>query len=177
MRSMIIVEPLCLSVLLCCLITHSLCLRSVWVLPKNDTIMPRVIVNEKAEKLWLQDPVRAAEFRKVLDDFAHVLWEVYCPPRVAPLWDPGLGNTESLDLMSAYNGTADSVQLKTVLRKNRQHGLKVVLLSPPCTWFSTLMYSNWYRMLVEKRELGAKEGVWHLGFSMAMAKKQCDNRR
>ena len=77
MRSMIIVELWWLNVLLCFLITHSLCLHLVWVPPKNDTIMPRAIVSEKAEKVWSQDPKRAAEFRKVLDDFDHVLWEVW----------------------------------------------------------------------------------------------------
>ena len=107
----------------------------------------------------------------------HVLWEVYCPPRVAPLLDPDLGNTDSFDATSGCTLAPDSLGLKTMLRKYRQHNPKVVLLSPPCTWFSTLMYSNWYRMLVEKRELGAKEGVWHLGVSMGMAKEQCTNRR
>ena len=99
----------------------------------------------------------------------HVLWEVYCPPRVAPLLDPDLGNTDSF--------YPNSLGLKTMLRKYRQHNPKVVLLSPPCTWFSTLMYSNWSRMLVKKRELGVQEGVWHLGASMMMARKQCKKKR
>ena len=44
-------------------------LRSVWLPPKNDSIMPGAMLNEQDEKLWLQDQVRAAEFRKVQDDF------------------------------------------------------------------------------------------------------------
>ena len=42
----------------------------------------------------------------------HVLWEVYCPPRVAPLLDPDLGNTDSFDATSGCTLAPGSLGLK-----------------------------------------------------------------
>ena len=33
---------------------------------------------------------------------------------------------------------------------------------PPCTPFSSLMYSNWWKMAVDKREEAVRTGFWHL---------------
>ena len=77
-------------------------------------------------------------------------WEIFCPQRVGPLVrERGYRSSKSIDLKTGWDLNDDNVQRQLFIDLVRERPY-FVLLSPPCTYFSNLMFSNWSRMGAEK---------------------------
>ena len=100
------------------------------------------------------------------------LWEIFCPPRVGPVVRRlGGRSTRSVDLKTFWNLADPEIQqqLLTDVISLRPYCL---LLSPPCTCFSTLMFSNWGRMDVTKREANLQEAIAFLDLAIWLCELQ-----
>ena len=112
------------------------------------------------------------------DEVRHFFMEVYSPPRIAPKLPQGKATT-SIDIQTGWNLSKEcgnpEINWKAALVYQKQVRPKYLMACPPCTAFSTLMYSNWFRRLVDVREAAAREGMWHLNLTMDMIKNQLAN--
>ena len=98
--------------------------------------------------------------------------EVYSPPRVLEhATRLGLRGNLSADLETGWDLTKvqDRTSLMIQIKARRP---KTLILSPPCTWFSTLMQLNWAKIPQEKRETLLREAILHLEFSLLLADYQ-----
>ncbi len=96
-------------------------------------------------------------------------WEIYCPPRIAPLL-PSM-NARSFDLQNGWN--LDDVHSRgKVMDQHMVRKPLVTLCCPPCTMFSTLMFGNWFRMEKIGREARLKTGLSQLKFAMSICERQ-----
>jgi hypothetical protein len=88
-------------------------------------------------------------------------WEIFSPPRIVPFVQGlGLGGCglRSVDLESGWDLLNDT-HIKHLLEDMQQSQPAFVFLSPPCTYFSQLMYSNWWRMDKDVREQRLRDAV------------------
>ncbi|OLP80109.1 hypothetical protein AK812_SmicGene39524 [Symbiodinium microadriaticum] len=77
-------------------------------------------------------------------------WEVFCPQRVGPLIrERGYRSSRSIDLKTGWDLDDETVQHQVFIDLVRERPY-FVLLSPPCTYFSNLMVTNWGRMGAQK---------------------------
>ena len=95
------------------------------------------------------------------------MWKIYSPPRIGPI--------------RALNGRCRrSIELTTFwdLRKaDTQHCLpdvmsqrpRFAIMGPPCTLFTNLIFSNWFRMEKAIREQRLKEAVTYADISCWIA--------
>ena len=90
--------------------------------------------------------------------------EVYSPPRVIPFprrawFSRGL----SADLITGWNfikaGTRIALVIEVKVRRPQ-----VLIVSPPCTWFSSLQSLNWWKMPRDFREQQLREASLHVEF-------------
>lgn len=92
---------------------------------------------------WVWDIIRAVpqvlNIKLEQDD----VWELFSPPRVVPVCQRlGLRGGLSCDLRNGWDfGVADHQGKMIAMLCGRKP--KVVILSPPCTWFSSLQDTNW----------------------------------
>ena len=101
-------------------------------------------------------------------------WELYSPPRVAvQLNKMGISGCRSIDLKTNWNLNNDDHEMN-MLVDLQAHCPKFLIVSAPCTMFSKLMQTNWMRMMRDKREAAAKEGVRHLSIGCAAVQIQLD---
>lgn len=86
-------------------------------------------------------------------------WEIFSPPRVVP-FVRGLGGMglRSVDLETGWD-LLDDGHIKNLLDDMHQARPRFVFLSPPCTYFSQLMFSNWWRMDKDIREQCLRNAV------------------
>ena len=101
-------------------------------------------------------------------------WEVFCPARVGPIMrERGFRSSRSLDIKSGWVLDQDNIcrQVFVDLMSLRPF---FVLLCPPCTMFSTMMFSNWGKMSGDQKYADLKLAVNHLDFAMLVAKFQRD---
>ena len=77
--------------------------------------------------------------------------EVYSPPRItASANDNGLRGGWSLDLSTNWD-LSNPEQQKLAMDLLRKTKPKMLIASPPCTWFFSLMRWNWKKMPPEFR--------------------------
>ena len=105
------------------------------------------------------------------------LWEVYSIPRLGPiLRDMGGTCRRSYDLKNFWDLKEPAFQ-RTLLTDVSILQPRALMLSPPCTWVSMLMHSNWARVAPAKRVLSLLEALSHIDFSMWLASLQYDQHR
>ena len=99
-------------------------------------------------------------------------WEVFCPPRIAPLIrSKGLSSQRSVDKLTGWDMSNDQVLRQLCIDWLSLRPL-FVLVCPPCTFFSQLMYSNWPRMNEEKKNADFAEALKFLDFAMHLCRHQ-----
>ena len=105
------------------------------------------------------------------------LMEIYSPERMA-VWAKKLGLRAelSIDLLTGWNLLDAEVRLK-VVREISVRRPKVLMMSPPCTWFSGLMNLNWGKINPVVREQGLRDATLHLEFCMLLADIQESQHR
>ena len=112
------------------------------------------------------------------DEVRHFFMEVYSPPRIAPKLPQGNATT-SIDIQTGWNLSQEcgdpEINWKAALAYQKKVRPMYLMTCPPCTAFSTLMYSNWFRRHQSVREAAAREGMWHLNLTMDMIKNQLAN--
>ena len=105
----------------------------------------------------------------------HHFWEIYSPPRVAPLVsNHGKTAPRSLDLKTGWDLTNPEHLL------NMQHDINLnrpccVLVRPPCTPLTVGMWNNWAQMTKECREQKCTTGIYHLDVAVSLMKFQVDH--
>jgi len=105
------------------------------------------------------------------------LMEVYSPPRmVAVAKQVGLRAELSVDLLTGWNLLDPEVRLNVVQEIHRRRP-RVLMMSPPCTWFSGLMNLNWKKIKPVVREQALRDATLHLEFCMLLADLQASHGR
>ena len=100
------------------------------------------------------------------------LVEIYSPPRMVPLAaQKGLRATLSVDLLTGWNLLDPDVRVALVQEIKRRRP-RVLMMSPPCTWFSGLMNLNWSKIKPVVREQAFRDATLHLEFCMLLADLQ-----
>eukprot|EP00959_Pyramimonas_sp_CCMP1952_P223220 4666707-Pyramimonas_sp.AAC.1 len=104
------------------------------------------IIQPRDPLLWDVDPVSNATV-----DQDHAM-EIFSPPRVAKkMKELGLRCSISADLETGWDlGT--HYMRQSLVAHVKASKPQVMILSPPCTFFSCVMASNWYRMERVPRE-------------------------
>ena len=98
--------------------------------------------------------------------------EFFSPPRVAPLCrDLGLRAPRSLDLATGGDLVVPAQQLEA-LKDMAKKQTEVALVCPPCTMFSTLMYTNWAKMEPMERQWKLEHACKLLDFAAWIMKYQ-----
>eukprot|EP00435_Cladocopium_sp_Y103_P048166 s1680_g14.t1 len=105
------------------------------------------------------------------------LWEIYSVPRLGPVVR-SLGGScrRSYDLKNFWDLKQEGFQ-RTLLSDVSILQPRALVLSPPCTWVSMLMHSNWNRVGSLKRVLNLLEACGHIDFSMWLAAHQHEMNR
>ena len=128
-------------------------------------------------RLALQDPnVWPMEQSGSLNYNDHVA-EIYSPRRVLIHTSAlSLKGDLSVDKLTGWDLSTDldRTRLALTLRHRRP---QVLILSPPCTMFSCLQATNWFRTPRDKREARWYEAITHLQFSMFLCSWQHTNKR
>ena len=107
-----------------------------------------------------------------LDTDNIVISEVYSPPRTAASAnDNGLRGGWSLDLSTNWD-LSNPDQQKLAMDLLRKTKPKMLIASPPCTWFCSLMRWNWKKMRPEKVQDEMTKATIHLSFAAAMCEEQ-----
>ena len=100
------------------------------------------------------------------------LMEIYSPNRmVAEAQKLGLKAELSIDLLTGWNLLDMEVQVR-VVQEIKARRPKVLMMSPPCTWFSGVMNMNWSRITPVVREQALRDATLHLEFCMLLADLQ-----
>jgi hypothetical protein len=111
---------------------------------------------------------------------AHVqddLIEIYSPERmVVEAKKLGLRAELSIDLLTGWNILDSEVRHRVVMEVSSRRP-KVLMMSPPCTWFSGLMNLNWSKIKPVVREQAVRDATLHLEFCMLLADIQESNHR
>ena len=105
------------------------------------------------------------------------LWEVYSVPRMqGTMNDLGGKCRRSFDIKTFWDLT-NPVYQRCLLQDVHFFQPFAVMLSPPCTYVSQLMHSNWARMNPQKRLMNLEEACHHIDFSMWLADFQHQHSR
>lgn len=105
-------------------------------------------------------------------DLRCTCWELYSVPRIGPhIREFGGTCRRSYDIKTFWDLGEEGLQ-RTVLMDISVLQPYSVILSPPCTWVSMLMHSNWKRISKFKRILNLLEALNHIDFSMWIAALQ-----
>lgn len=131
------------------------------------------LMNRTPTLVLLNDPSLAESVPLALDGtLPDDLAEVYSPPRVAAqAVKAGMRASLSADLLTGWNLAVPDERARLV-QEIRRRRPKVLILSPPCTWFSGLMNFNWSKLPVPVREKALKLATTHLEFCMFLASTQ-----
>jgi hypothetical protein len=106
-------------------------------------------------------------------DFA----EIFSPPRIVPyIVQRGGRASMSFDLMTGCD-LEQNAEVAKVFGYLRLHRPRCVMLSPPCTVFSTMQNMNWGRMSDEAKEEKMRIGVRLLDVAVWIATEQVNNNR
>ena len=98
-----------------------------------------------------------------------VLAEIFSPPRVMKsIHALGYPATRAMDLKTGWDLTKPDIQ-EAAMKDLALKSPKVLGLSPPCTYMSQLMHSNWWRMDKSEREKGLNESIKMLDFAVWLA--------
>ena len=101
------------------------------------------------------------------------LCEVYSAPRVGPRFELLGGHSLSKDIRTGWN--AEEFDARATLLKwvDDTPVLGTVVLSPPCTMYSSLQNTNKHKM--KDWDAKKEQGDLHLQFAMLLAKRQLSN--
>jgi len=100
------------------------------------------------------------------------LVEIYSPPRMVPIAAArGMRATLSVDLQTGWNLLDPDARAALVQEIKRRRPV-VLMMSPPCTWFSGLMNLNWTKIKPVVREQAFRDATLHLEFCMLLADLQ-----
>lgn len=100
------------------------------------------------------------------------LMEIYSPPRMAPVATArGMRAKLSVDLLNGWNLLDPDVRVE-VVQEIKARRPRVLMMSPPCTWFSGLMNLNWGKITPVVREQAFRDATLHLEFCMLLADLQ-----
>lgn len=103
--------------------------------------------------------------------------EVYSPPRVSPFVERlGLAGGLSADILTGWNFNNIDTRIAMVVEVKVRRP-QVLILSPPCTWFSTLQNLNWYKIPVDHREQKLCEAILHVEFCCMLMRLQVQGGR
>ena len=105
------------------------------------------------------------------------LWEIYSVPRLSPkVRELGGSCRRTYDLRNFWDLNEIDFQ-RTLLVDVSILQPHALMLSPPCTWVSMLMHSNWARVAPAKRVLNLTQALNHIDFSMWLAEYQDSHNR
>jgi hypothetical protein len=130
------------------------------------------MVPHRHQVLW------QAEVPRTLDgSLPDVLAEVYSPERmVVEAKKQGLRAELSIDLLTGWNLLDPDARVRVVQEISMRRP-KVLMMSPPCTWFSGLMNLNWSKINPVVREQALRDATLHLEFCMLLADIQESQHR
>jgi hypothetical protein len=127
------------------------------------------MVPSRHHVLWNVQPQPSCPLDGTLRDD---LVEIYSPPRMVPLAAKrGMRATLSVDLLTGWNLLDPDVRVALVQEIKRRRP-RVLMMSPPCTWFSGLMNLNWSKIKPVVREQAFRDATLHLEFCMLLADLQ-----
>ena len=137
--------------------------------PSMKQIMETLeMVPRRYTPLWSVEVPRNRLVSMPQDD----LVEVYSPERmVLCAQRVGLRAELSIDLLTGWNLLDPEVRIQ-VVQEIKVRRPKVLMMSPPCTWFSGLMNLNWAKISPPIREQGFRDATLHLEFCMLLADLQ-----
>jgi hypothetical protein len=105
------------------------------------------------------------------------LVEIHSPARMVPMARThGLRAELSVDLLTGWDLLNLEVRVRLV-QEIKQRRPKVLMMSPPCTWFSQLMNLNWGKIKPVVREQAFLDATLHLEFCMLLADLQASQGR
>jgi hypothetical protein len=130
------------------------------------------MVPHRQAQLW-HAQVPPTMYADVQDD----LMEIYSPERMTvEARALGLRAELSIDLLTGWNLLDDEVRQRVVKEISCRRP-RVLMMSPPCTWFSGLMNLNWSKIKPAVREQAMRDATLHLEFCMLLADIQESNHR
>ena len=98
--------------------------------------------------------------------------EVYSPPRVIPfVGELGCPGGLSAYLITGWSFVKADARIAIVIEVKVCRP-RVLILSPPCTWFSSLQNLNWWKLPREYREQQLREVILHVEFSCFLMRLQ-----
>lgn len=135
-----------------------------------DIMKELEMVPSRHHVLWDVQPQLLCPLDGTLPDD---LVEIYSPPRMVPIavQQYGLRATLSVDLLTGWNLLDSDVRVALVQEIKRRRP-RVLMMSPPCTWFSGLMNLNWGKIKPVVREQAFRDATLHLEFCMLLADLQ-----
>lgn len=100
------------------------------------------------------------------------LMEIYSPPRMVPFATAlGMRASLSVDILTGWN-LLNVESRMALVQEIKQRRPRVLMMSPPCTWFSGLMNLNWGKIKPVLREQAFQDATLHLEFCMLLADLQ-----
>ena len=97
------------------------------------------------------------------------LWEIYSPPRIGPVIRALKGRCRrSIDLTTFWDLRKADMQ-HCLLADVMSQRPRFAIMGPPCTLFTNLIFSNWFRMEKAIREQRLKEAVTYADISCWIA--------
>jgi hypothetical protein len=145
--------------------------------PKRRITFPGLSMNEIMQTLEMvprrHAPLWSVEVpRNLVGHLQDDLMEAHSPARMVPCARKvGLRAELSIDLLTGWNLLDLDVRMQ-VVRETKLRRPKVLMMSPPCTWFSGLMNLNWAKQSPPIREQGFRDATLHLEFCILLADLQ-----
>ena len=140
---------------------------------RRDLVKATNVIPRKVSYLW------AAEVPRHMRDMPpDDIMEVYSPPRILKVGveEFNLRGEISADLETGWNFNKMDHRISLVMVVKARKPL-VLILSPPCTMFSTLQNLKWYKTPVGIRHKKIEEAVLHLEFSCLLMELQLSQGR
>ena len=138
--------------------------------PMDGETTPRLRINCDTNGNSIQ--ARTDDAMDNLDTDNIDISEVYSPPRItASANDSWLRGGWALDLSTNWD-LSNPEQQKLAMDLRRKTKPKMLIASPPCTWFCSLMRWNWKKMPPEKVQDEMTKAIIHLSFAAAMCEEQ-----
>lgn len=137
-------------------------------LPYNEVLLSiQQMVPKHDPLLWLAVPPKHLSSVQQED-----VMEIFSPPRIVPVAQQhGLRASMSIDLQTGWNLQVPDDRLRLV-HEVRARRPRVIIMSPPCTWFGSLVHTNWKRMQCAKRECELQKATMNVEFCMFLAEEQ-----
>ena len=148
-----------------------------WIAPRGRIRFSGLSMKEITQTLEMVPrrhlPLWSVEARRNLaGSLQNDVLEVYSPERtVRYARKVGMRAELSIDLLTGWNLLDLDVRMR-VVREIKVRRPKVLMMSPPCTWFSGLMNWNWAKISPPIREQGFRDATLHLEFCMLLADVQ-----